>query len=61
MYINHKEIPTKHYSILLKNAKSTISVIADELIKNEKLNKYEFFIDGNLAAIIPIEFVENIV
>ena len=61
MYFNNKEIPTKHYSILLKGAKTTMVICADELKQDNRKANYEFYIQDNLVAMLPTELVENIV
>lgn len=59
MYFDKSEVATKHYSILLKGADTTMVICADK--KTKRNDNYEFYINGNLIVILPINTVENIV
>lgn len=59
MIFDKKEIETRHYSILLKNAEKTMVICADKM--NKSSDNYEFYIDNNLIVILPANMVENIV
>ena len=59
MIFEKKEIATRHYSILLKNADKTMVICAEKMVKAS--DNYEFYIEDNLIVILPENMVENIV